>query len=91
MVCHSVVVLIFRKLLERLSEQRLLTIDGDKAQEVRNCSVTHYEFDPSAGTNGKLILRDFNRVYCYEAPFVTMVPFPAGERFSLGESLDART
>ena len=25
--------------------------------------MTHYEFDPSAGTNGKLILRDFNRVY----------------------------
>jgi hypothetical protein len=62
-VCHAVVVLIFRKLLERLSEQQLLTIDGDKAQEVRNCPVTHYEFDPSAGMNGKLILRDFNRVY----------------------------
>jgi hypothetical protein len=41
----------------------LLDDDGDKAQEVRNCSVTHYEFDPSAGTDGKLILRDFNRVY----------------------------
>ena len=62
-VCHSVVVLIFRKLLERLSEQQILTIDGDKAQELRNCSVTHYEFDPNAETNGKLILRDFNRVY----------------------------
>jgi hypothetical protein len=59
-VCHGVVVLIFRKVLERLSEQQLLTIDGDKAQEVRNCSVTHYEFDPNAGMNGKLILRDFN-------------------------------
>jgi broad specificity phosphatase PhoE len=65
-VCHSVVVLIFRKLLERLSEQRLLTMDGDKTQDVRNCSVTHYEFDPSAGMNGKLILRDFNRVYYSE-------------------------
>jgi hypothetical protein len=62
-VCHTVVVLIFRKLLERLSEQQLLTIDGDKAQEVRNCPVTNYEFDPSVGMNGKLILRDCNRVY----------------------------
>src|ERR1700674_4787359 len=62
-VCHGVVVLIFRKLLERLSEQQLLTIDSDKAQEIRNCSVTHYEFGPNAGTQGKLILRDFNRVY----------------------------
>src|SRR5215469_16367838 len=41
-VCHSVVVLVFRKLLERLSEHQLLTIDADKTQEVRNCSVTHY-------------------------------------------------
>ena len=62
-VCHSVVVLVFRKLLERLSEQRLLEIDADKEQEVRNCSVTHYAFDPSVGQRGKLILQDFNRVY----------------------------
>ena len=84
-VCHGVVVLLFRKLLDRLSEQRLLTMDGDKAQEVRNCSVTHYEFDPSAGTNGKLILRDFNRVYYYRSPFVAMVLWqgrtrPSGQR-----------
>jgi probable phosphoglycerate mutase len=62
-VCHSVVVLIFRKLLERLSEQQLLSIAADKDQEVRNCSVTHYEFDRGAGTTGKLVLRDFNQVY----------------------------
>jgi broad specificity phosphatase PhoE len=52
-VCHSVVVLIFRKLLERLSEQQLLFIDGDKAQEVQNRSVTHYEFDSRAGDERK--------------------------------------
>lgn len=62
-VCHSVVVLVFRKLLERLSEQQILAIDADQAQEVRNCSVTHYAFDFHAGRNGKLVLRDFNRVY----------------------------
>jgi broad specificity phosphatase PhoE len=67
-VCHSVVVLLFRKLLERLSEQQLLAIDGDKAQDVRNCSATNYEFDTRAGTNGKLVLRDFNRVYYSEDP-----------------------
>ncbi len=62
-VCHSVVVLVFRKLLERLSEQQLLAIDADKTQEVRNCSVTHYRFDANAGTQGKLVLQDFNRIY----------------------------
>ena len=36
-VCHPVAELIFRMLLERLSEQQVLTIDGNKAQEVRNC------------------------------------------------------
>jgi len=49
--------------LERLSEQQLLFIDGDKAQEVQNRSVTHYEFDSRAGTNGKLVLRDLNRIH----------------------------
>ena len=62
-VCHSVVVMVVRKLLERLSEQQLLDIDGDKEQEVRNCSVTHYEFDPRMGKNGKLVLREANRIY----------------------------
>lgn len=65
-VCHSVVVLIFRKLLERISEQDLLAMDAAKEQEVRNCSVTHYAFDPQAGKNGKLVLRDFNRVFYSE-------------------------
>jgi len=62
-VCHSVVVLVFRKLLECLSEQQLQAIDADKAQEVQNCSVTHYACDASAGKEGKLILQDFNRIY----------------------------
>lgn len=62
-VCHSVVVLIFRKLLERLLEKQILAIDSDKTQEVQNCSVTHYAFDANTGTQGKLVLQDFNRIY----------------------------
>jgi hypothetical protein len=57
------VVLIFRKLLERLTEQELIAIDANKAMDVKNCSVTHYAFDPSVGKNGKLVLRGFNNVY----------------------------
>jgi broad specificity phosphatase PhoE len=57
-VCHSVVVLIFRKLLERLTEEELLEIDG--THDVRNCSVTQYALDPKAGRNGKLVLKRFN-------------------------------
>jgi broad specificity phosphatase PhoE len=58
-VCHSVVVLIFRRLLERLSEEELMEIDS--SEDVMNCSVTHYAFDLKVGKNGKLVLRCFNR------------------------------
>lgn len=62
-VCHSVVVLTFRRLLERLTEKELLAIDRDPAHEVRNCSITWYEFDPSSGERGRLVLREFNGVH----------------------------
>jgi hypothetical protein len=65
-------------------------MDGDKAQDVRNCSVTQYEFDPSAGMNGKLILRDFNRVY-YLSTLRNYGALPSRSTVSSGESLDART
>lgn len=62
-VCHSVIVLLFRKLLERLSDVELLTIDGDKAQDVWNCSVSHYEFDPDVEAGSKLVARCQSKVY----------------------------
>ncbi len=62
-VCHSVVVLMFRRLLERLEEKELLAIDRDPEQDVCNCSVTWYQFDPSAGHNGRMELRKFNGVH----------------------------
>lgn len=62
-VCHSVIVLAFRRLLERMTEKELLAIDRDPEQDVCNCSVTWYEFDPRAGDKGKLVLREFNGVH----------------------------
>jgi len=59
-VCHAVVVLCFRYLLERLTEQQILEID--RMNEVANCSVTRYAFDPGQGKRGKLLLRDYNTV-----------------------------
>ncbi len=59
-VCHSVVVLCFRYLFERLSEDAILAIDRD--DEVANCSVTEYAFDPDAGRRGKLVRRLYNFV-----------------------------
>jgi broad specificity phosphatase PhoE len=59
-VCHSVVVLCMRYLLERMTEEQILTIDRDN--EVANCSVTSYLFDAAQGKHGKLVLDAFNFV-----------------------------
>ena len=59
-VCHSVVVLCFRYLLERMTEEQILAIDA--ADEIANCSVTSYAFDPALGKHGKLALQLFNHV-----------------------------
>jgi broad specificity phosphatase PhoE len=59
-IAHSVVVFCFRYLLERMTEEEILTID--RQQDVANCAVTSYEFDPTIGRKGKLALRLFNFV-----------------------------
>jgi probable phosphoglycerate mutase len=60
LVCHSVVVLCMRYLLEHMTEEQILKIDREN--EVANCSVTSYEHDPGAGPRGALRLRLFNFV-----------------------------
>ena len=57
---HQVVVLCFRYLLENLSEEQLLAID--RKGDVANCAVTEYRFDPTAGTDGALVLERYNFV-----------------------------
>jgi len=49
-VCHSVVVSCFRYLLERMTEEEAL--EEDRLNEILNCSVTGYRYDPSAGRKG---------------------------------------
>ena len=59
-VCHQVIVLCLRYLVECLTEEQILAID--RAGDVANCSVTAYEFDPSIGKQGRLVLRAYNFV-----------------------------
>ncbi|GAC1315610.1 MAG: histidine phosphatase family protein [Chloroflexota bacterium] len=59
-VCHSVVVLCFRYLFERLSEEEILEID--RTDEIANCAVAEYDFDPNAGRRGKLVRSLYNFV-----------------------------
>jgi broad specificity phosphatase PhoE len=55
-VSHQAVILVFRYVLEELTEQELLDID--KRDPIANCSVTRYE----AGPDGTLQLADVNVV-----------------------------
>jgi broad specificity phosphatase PhoE len=59
-VGHQVIVNCFRYLLERMDERQVLEVD--RAADVPNCAVTSYEFDPTRGKNGKLVLRLVNFV-----------------------------
>ena len=64
-VCHQVVVLCVRYLLECMTEEEILAIDRE--HRVANCSVTSYAFDPARGRRGKLELDLFNFVAPLEA------------------------
>ena len=59
-VCHQVIVLCLRYLLENMSEEEILAVD--KAGEVKNCSVTTYRYDARASRLGKLVLERYNWV-----------------------------
>jgi probable phosphoglycerate mutase len=61
-VCHSVVVLSMRSLLEKWGEDDYLQVD--KEDDVKNASVTHYAFDHK-GTR-KLVLKEYNSIFYTE-------------------------
>jgi broad specificity phosphatase PhoE len=64
-IAHQVIVICLRYLLERLDEEHILAVD--RSGDVPNCGVTMYEFDPTAGRHGKLVLRQANFVAPLEA------------------------
>ena len=59
-VCHQVIVLCLRYLIECMTEEQILAID--RQGDVANCSVTTYEFDPTRGREGQLELTAYNFV-----------------------------
>lgn len=60
LVCHSVVVLCMRYLLEHMTEEQILAID--RAEEIANCSVTSYHYDANVRPRGVMRLELFNFV-----------------------------
>lgn len=63
-VCHSVVVLAFRALLEKWNEEQYLQVD--KENDVKNASMTHYSFHHKGSR--KLELEEYNTVFYTEEP-----------------------
>jgi broad specificity phosphatase PhoE len=59
-VSHQVVIMMFRYLLERMTEHQIL--ETDREHQLANCSLTSFVFDKSAGRHGKLVLDRFNEV-----------------------------
>jgi broad specificity phosphatase PhoE len=59
-ITHSVVVLLFRRLLERMDEQEVLALD--RQDEVRNASLLVYELGERDGREGVLVRREWNLV-----------------------------
>ena len=57
-VCHSVVVLVFRRLLERWGEEEYMKIDAE--DDVLNCAVTTYRYDRE---RNKLVLAFYNKIF----------------------------
>ena len=57
---HQVVVLMFRYVLEAMTEAEVLAVS--RTDPVAHCSVTTYRRDPSAGRRGRMVLEAYNLV-----------------------------
>ncbi len=60
-VTHHLTILSIRSLLERWTPKQFIHVDNH--DKPKNCSVTTYRGDPKQGSDGKLVLDDYNRVY----------------------------
>ena len=72
-VAHQAVIMVFRYVLEELTEQELLAVD--KEEQVANASLTRYEVDAA----GNLHLTAFNEVVHLEDEDVTEEPDAAAQ------------
>jgi len=63
-VAHQVVILMFRYVIEHLTEQDVLAIA--RGEEIVNCGVTTFAFDPDIGRNGGMRLKRYNEAVALE-------------------------
>jgi broad specificity phosphatase PhoE len=57
-ISRDYVVMCFRYLFDRMTEDKILSVD--RVDDVANCSVTTYVYDPTLGAAGRMVLREFN-------------------------------
>jgi broad specificity phosphatase PhoE len=72
-VCHSVVVLAFRSLIERWGEEEYMQVDRE--DDVKNCGWTRYSRTRKDGGKYKLVLQEYN----VEPPLVEEGACAAGQ------------
>lgn len=63
-VAHQVVILMFRYVIEHLTEREVLDIS--RQEEILNCSVTTFVHDPDIGRNGGMRLLRYNEAVALE-------------------------
>ncbi len=59
LVSHHLTLLSIRANLERLSPEEFMRVDHE--EKPINCGVTVYEGDPSLGSDGRLVLKEYNK------------------------------
>lgn len=59
-VCHSAVLLSFRKTLEKLNEAQILKINRE--DDLKNCAIISYKYDPNLKPKPKLKLDVYNKI-----------------------------
>ncbi len=59
-VSHSAIMLVFHKLLTRMTEEEILQLDSEN--RIKNCGIISYVLDPKLGKEGRLTAKYFNRV-----------------------------
>jgi len=80
-VAHQVVVLMFRYVLEHMTEQEILAVD--RAYQLANCSVTTYVHDRHVGSTGGMRLERFDETTHLDevgAPVTAEPDTPLGAR-----------
>jgi len=86
-VAHQVVILMFRYVIEHLTEQQVLAIARE--EEILNCGVTTFVQDPDLGRNGGMRLKRYNEAVALEEAGtpVTAEPDPQPARGTGDQSL----